>query len=179
MKTRIATVALLAVIALSLIVAPFSPVAAARGYTFPVTGTGSLDDGTLVNFAGNYTIQKFRVLNNQVAAVGTLSGAVTDAVTGATLGTVTNRATTVNLISAEATADCQILHLELGPLDLDLLGLVVHLDQIVLDITAVPGAGNLLGNLLCAIAGLLDGNAPLNIIADLLNSVLDILNWLG
>ena len=49
------------------------------------------------------------------------------------------------------------LHLELGPLDLDLLGLVVHLDPVHLDITAVPGAGNLLGNLLCAVAGLLDG----------------------
>jgi hypothetical protein len=179
MKTRLATLTLLAVLALALIVAPFSPVAAARGYTFPVTGTGALDDGTLVNFAGNYTIQKFRVSNNQVQAVGTLSGAVTDAVTGATLGTVNNRSTTVGLISAVATVDCEILHLELGPLDLDLLGLVVHLDQIVLDITAVPGSGNLLGNLLCAVAGLLDGGAPLNIIANLLNSILDVLIWLG
>jgi hypothetical protein len=58
---------------------------------------------------------------------------------------------------AEQPERCPILHLELGPLDLDLLGLVVHLDRVVLDITAVPGPGNLLGNLLCAIAGLLDG----------------------
>ena len=50
-----------------------------------------------------------------------------------------------------------MLHLVLGPLDLDLLGLVVHLDKVVLDITAVPGAGALLGNLLCAVVGLLDG----------------------
>ena len=43
------------------------------------------------------------------------------------------------------------------PLDLDLLGLQVHLDRVVLDIVAQTGAGNLLGNLLCAVTGLLDG----------------------
>lgn len=62
---------------------------------------------------------------------------------------------------AATTASREILHLELGPLDLNLLGLVIHLDRVVLDITAVPGSGNLLGNLLCAIAGLLDGPSPL------------------
>ena len=56
-----------------------------------------------------------------------------------------------------ARATCDILHLVLGPLDLDLLGLQVHLNRVVLDIVAVTGAGNLLGNLLCAITGLLDG----------------------
>ena len=61
---------------------------------------------------------------------------------------------------AAAAAACPVLNLVLGPLDLDLLGLTVHLDKVVLNITAVPGAGNLLGNLLCAVAGLLD-NTPL------------------
>jgi hypothetical protein len=70
---------------------------------------------------------------------------------------------------------CGILHLELGPLDLDLLGLVVHLDQVVLDISAEPGAGNLLGNLLCAIAGLLDGGSPLT---QILNQLVNLLNQL-
>lgn len=56
-----------------------------------------------------------------------------------------------------APASCEVLNLVLGPLDLDLLGLVIHLDRVVLNITAVPGAGNLLGSLLCAVAGLLDG----------------------
>lgn len=71
--------------------------------------------------------------------------------------------------------DCPILHLELGPLDLDLLGLQVHLDRVVLDVTAVPGPGNLLGNLLCAIAGLLDGVDLSGILADLLQRLLDAL----
>lgn len=78
------------------------------------------------------------------------------------------------MVSAIGTtqASCEILDLELEPLDLNLLGLVVHLDRIVLDITAQPGPGNLLGNLLCAIANLLNGNNPLGAIANLLNQIL-------
>ncbi len=56
-----------------------------------------------------------------------------------------------------ALGSCDVLNLVLGPLDLNLLGLEVHLNSVVLDIIAVTGAGNLLGNLLCAVAGLLDG----------------------
>jgi hypothetical protein len=51
---------------------------------------------------------------------------------------------------------CDVANLVLGPLNLDLLGLVVDLNQLVLDVTAQPGAGNLLGNLLCSVLGLLD-----------------------
>jgi hypothetical protein len=69
-------------------------------------------------------------------------------------------------------AGCQILFLDVGPIFLDLLGLQVDLSQIVLDITAVPGAGKLLGNLLCSVAHLLDspGN-PLNAITNQLNRI--------
>ena len=51
---------------------------------------------------------------------------------------------------------CDVLNLVLAPLHLDLLGLVVDLNQVVLDLTAQPGASNLLGNLLCSVLGLLD-----------------------
>jgi hypothetical protein len=67
-------------------------------------------------------------------------------------------ATAADTTSAAAT--CSILHLVLGPLDLNLLGLKVHLNRVVLDITAQSGSGNLLGNLLCAVAGLLDNTSP-------------------
>jgi len=66
----------------------------------------------------------------------------------------------------------------LGPLDLNLLGLMVHLNRVVLDITAQSGAGNLLGNLLCAVAGLLDGTGILgNLLrlSSLLNRLIGIL----
>lgn len=71
-------------------------------------------------------------------------------------------------------AACDVLHLVLGPLDLDLLGLQVHLDRVVLDIVAQPGPGNLLGNLLCAVAGLLDGglDGALGRVVRLLNRIL-------
>lgn len=58
--------------------------------------------------------------------------------------------------------ECDILNLSLGPIHLDLLGLVVDLDDcaggpVTVDITAQPGGG-LLGDLLCGLAGgLLDG----------------------
>lgn len=52
---------------------------------------------------------------------------------------------------------CDILYLDLAPTFLDLLGLTIDLDQVELDVDAVPGGGRLLGNLLCAVTGLLDG----------------------
>jgi len=47
---------------------------------------------------------------------------------------------------------CPILDLRLGPLDLNLLGLMVHLDQVHLTITA-DSNGGLLGSLLCSLSG--------------------------
>jgi hypothetical protein len=68
---------------------------------------------------------------------------------------------------------CDILNLELGEIHLDLLGLVIDLSQINLDIVAEPGAGNLLGNLLCAVAGLLDPASPLEELLGQVNALLD------
>jgi hypothetical protein len=70
---------------------------------------------------------------------------------------------------------CPVLHLDLGPLDLNLLGLRVELSQVVLDVTAIPGPGNLLGNLLCAVAGLLDGVDLGEVLGNLLQSLIDAL----
>lgn len=76
-------------------------------------------------------------------------------------------------------ASCQILSLTLGPLHLDLLGLVVDLNQVVLNVTAQPGPGNLLGNLLCAVAGLLNNTGgATNAITTLLNLINGILGGL-
>ena len=50
----------------------------------------------------------------------------------------------------------RLLQLPGGP-TLDLLGLQVLLAALRLDILAVRGAGNLLGNLLCAVVNLLNG----------------------
>lgn len=74
---------------------------------------------------------------------------------------------------------CDVLDLRLGPLHLDLLGLIIDLNAIHLQIRAQPGPGNLLGNLLCAVANLLNGGGLLSQIADLLNRILGILGLLG
>jgi hypothetical protein len=97
-----------------------------------------------------------------------LTGTVTNAA-GATVGAIV-RTITLSIINISGT--CDILHLELGPIDLDLLGLVVHVDKIVIDIDAQSGPGNLLGNLLCAVANLLNGGGPLAAIVNLLNQIL-------
>jgi hypothetical protein len=74
----------------------------------------------------------------------------------------------------QAAPACDVLNLVLGPLDLDLLGLQVSLNRVVLNIVAQSGAGNLLGNLLCAVAGLLDGGLQgvLGRVVRLLNRIL-------
>ena len=47
---------------------------------------------------------------------------------------------------------CPVLELTLGPLDANLLGLIVHLDQVHLTITA-DSEGGILGSLFCSVAG--------------------------
>jgi len=96
---------------------------------------------------------------------------------GTQLGTVSRTVTIpVNTTNAaNAPLACGILNLTLGPLNLNLLGLVVTLNQVHLTITAVPGAGNLLGNLLCSLVGLLNGGGSLSAISALLNSILALL----
>ncbi|HEX6976287.1 MAG TPA: hypothetical protein VF147_17890, partial [Vicinamibacterales bacterium] len=125
----------------------------------PVVGSGG---GAA--FDGIFQLQKFAVKNGAVTAVGTLTGTVTDA-----SGVVTSVVRNVALPVAVGETTCDILHLDLGPLSLNLLGLQIDLSRIVLDVTAQAGAGNLLGNLLCAVAGLLDNPGGL---ATLLNNIL-------
>jgi hypothetical protein len=70
-------------------------------------------------------------------------------------------------------SDPSILSLHLAPIDLNLLGLEVKTSDICLNITATPGPGNLLGNLLSGIANLLNGGTPLgNILGSLSHSQL-------
>ena len=47
-------------------------------------------------------------------------------------------------------AECDVLHLILGPVHLDLLGLIVDINKIVLDLKGIPGT--LLGDIFCQLA---------------------------
>jgi hypothetical protein len=131
---------------------------------------------------GTFKPQRFVQDNGRLMAIGTLTATLTRA-NGNVVGTETMRVK-LPVRSAEGTSlartseragACDILSLVLGPLDLDILGLRVQLNRVKLNITAEPGPGNLLGNLLCAVAGLLDNNGVLTQIRQILNSILAIL----
>jgi len=146
----------------------------------PVTG----DVPSVGTFAGTYAISRFDLQDGKLVAVGQLTGAVTDSNNRVVRTILTNFAVPVSKAPSAAAAcsdeastqqACDILSLVLGPLHLDLLGLVIDLNQVVLDITAQPGAGNLLGNLLCAITGLFDGLSIGQQLVNLLNQLLGVL----
>lgn len=79
---------------------------------------------------------------------------------------------------AQGTA-CPILTLDLGAIHLDLLGLVLDTAPINIDLTAQPGPGNLLGNLLCALLGLLDPLAAIALIQQILTLINNLLGAIG
>jgi hypothetical protein len=105
-------------------------------------------------FVGTFTPTSFTSSNGQLSVTGLLSGVFTS-VSGIT--TPITQTVTTTVVGATNPAACNVLSLQLGPLHLNLLGLVIDLNQINLNITAQPGPGNLLGNLLCAVANLLNG----------------------
>jgi hypothetical protein len=136
--------------------------------------TGALAGGG--TFEGLLSITNLALQNGQLVASGTLTGTATQA------GVVTQITQTLTNIPLSliggARGQCAILNLDLGPLRLDLLGLVVDLSAIQLDIVAQSGPGKLLGNLLCALVGLLDNGGPLAGIQNLLNQINNLLGGL-
>jgi hypothetical protein len=134
--------------------------------------TGTLTDGS--TFRGTLRITSLAPNPNDpntVLASGTLTGIVRNATGGVTriVQTFTN---IVLDITNPNPGTCRILDLDIGAIHLDLLGLVVDLAPVHLDIVAQAGPGNLLGNLLCAIAGLLDSGSPLGNLLNQLNALL-------
>ena len=140
----------------------------AAAYSIPVQAAAP--SGFTITDAA-FSLTRFALQNGQLVGIGTLTGTLTNTLTGVT--TAISQLITIPISVAGTT--CQILHLTLGPLDLNLLGLVVHLNQVVLNIDAQSGPGNLLGNLLCAVAGLLDAGGPLTGLVGLLNNILRLL----
>lgn len=134
-------------------------------------GGSLLGSGTMT---GIFNINHFAVQNDpttgqpQLVAVGNLVATLTNAA-GQTITTVLNNVAA----PAAATGTCPILTLTLGPLNLNVLGLVVNIpNPINVNIVAQSGPGNLLGNLLCSVSNLLNGGGPLSGIASALNSIL-------
>jgi hypothetical protein len=144
--------------------------------SIPITGKATNGKA----FTGHFNVTQFVTRGGKAYALGTLTGKL-----GNRSVKQTNVAIPVSIgsasspLSAHAAATCQILNLVLGPLHLNLLGLHVDLNQVVLNITGVTGAGQLLGNLLCGVANLLNPGLPAGQLAGLLNIVQQILNVPG
>ena len=140
--------------------------------------TGKTASGTKLR-QGRFTIDHFAKRGGKLLAVGTLKGRLAGRRVSRTVRMPVQRPTIQGAAASQLPPvpnSCQILNLVLGPINLNLLGLVVRTNQINLRIDAQRGAGNLLGNLLCAITGALDpgtlANSPLGQLAQLLNSLL-------
>jgi hypothetical protein len=133
------------------------------------------------NFKGTLDIVRFEERSGSVVAIGTITGKVTGKGKGNKPVTQENVVLPVSFAppvqtqsanGVQAQATCQILDLTLGPIDLNLLGLRLQVNQIHIQLTATQGA--LLGDLLCAIANLLNGG----ILGQILNQLLGLLNQL-
>ena len=174
------------------------PNARGQSLTFDVTGPLTRAGEVVGTFAGTMNVTKFGFdeATRQLMVTGVLNG--TETFTDGTTAAVVNKVVTTTAtlkkgdqVSSTSspyqfassmyhfTATCGILLLDLGPLHLDLLGLVVDLNEVILNITAESGANNLLGNLLCALTGLLDLPGTIAAIASILDSINNLLGSIG
>jgi hypothetical protein len=157
-----ARMGLFAVMLCALLIAAPTAAAQAPGLTQVMAVTGQSESGK--QFNGRYAIDRFATSRGRLISVGTVRGRLGNRRV-VERGVRMPAALSSGATSAAAAAQppvppipgaCEILNLRLGPINLDLLGLVVRTNRIQVRIDAVPGPGNLLGNLLCAITGLLD-----------------------
>ena len=167
---------------------------ASRALVLPLSGSG--DGG--VRFAGTVAVQRFVQRNGEVFAIGSVSGTVSGP--AGTIGTsfllpvsfpvhvgdgVTTRAdgrlrpgalsapaVGARVMLAQATT-CGVLHLDLGAVDLNLLGVAVTTTPVTIDIngdTAGP-----LGNLVCTALATVNNVVGL---VNVLNSLLSVVTGL-
>ena len=136
--------------------------------------TGSDGDQT---FRGTLSVLEFKEEGDGIVAVSRLKGSVTKP-NGNGRQRISRKVKVpvrlLDSVGVQAQATCEILDLVLGPIDLNLLGLRLQVNRIHVRLTAEQGGG-LLGDLLCAIANLLNGGGPLSQIVGLLNQILAIL----
>jgi hypothetical protein len=183
-RFRLAAAAVMAACALLLVggAGTAAAQATATSLTDPIAMTGTAKNGK--KFTGTYKVKRFVAEGGQVFAVGTLKGTLKNRevrrtgvkmpVSGITFGG------TGLAQASQGQQVCEVLDLTLGPLDLRLLGLIVHLDRVHLDIDADP-RGGILGQLLCSLAGGLPPTPTppgVGLIVAILNAILALLQGL-
>src|SRR6267378_834420 len=152
---------------------------AAAALVLPIVGTSH---GGGMSFIGTLSVQRFTFSNNQIFAVGMITGTVTDSA-GRPIGTFLNGPkeipvtvsqgtsaslapsskvrpvsgaegpTTRGLILVQGQQTCGVLHLEFGATTLNALGLTIATSPLTLDISG--DSAGALGGLVCQILGLL------------------------
>jgi hypothetical protein len=184
---------LVVLLVLALIIVPFAGVATAKpklstaSLMLPLAGASS----TGATFRGTVTVNRFVAGAGTVVAEGVVSGTLTGA-GGVALGTALQAPVTFPVTgnwggiarrapgNAEPAAmsgdlrgriilaqSCGVLHLELGAVDLDLLGVTVTTSPVAVDISG--DAAGPLGGIVCAVLGLVGTVAGL---VNLLNGLL-------
>jgi hypothetical protein len=177
------TLLLAAVTALAVMLIGGAGTAAAQTSGTPLTKTVKLT-GTAKNgkkFKGTYTIDRFVRSGGKQYAVGTVKGRlkgrhVKRENVRIPVALQRHQAAGASQLPNPTQGACQVLDLVLQPINLNLLGLRVATSRIEVLIEAIPGAGALLGNLLCGITGILDpqgaGGATPSQLTQVLNALL-------
>ncbi len=143
----------------------------------PIAGSAT----TGAAFAGTLSIQRFEARRGQVVAIGMVSGSIAGVGTAlvgpvalpVAVGPGSQGAAASNSLVAQQQATCQVLHLEVGAVNLNLLGLQVTTLPIAIDLSG--DSAGVLGNLVCTILETLNNVVGL---VDLLNQLLGVLTGL-
>lgn len=90
----------------------------------PVTGSFPSPRGSTGTFSGTYRLERLVDQYGQAAAAGIFTGELTDG-TGRPLGASSRRHTA----AVELTSEPEAFHARLGPLDVNLLGFIVTVDE--------------------------------------------------
>ena len=137
-------------------------------------------------FAGTFSIERFAVRGDKIVAIGMVTGAVTDILGTPRGAAIVGQVEVPVRVSARPRADaasgmavlatCDVLHLDLGAINLNLLGLQFVTTPITLDLTATSDAGGVLGQLICTaletVGNVVDLVGVLNSILGLLTGLL-------
>lgn len=167
------------------------PVTGTLATASPATRTAAVEADVAPAVTGSFAIQRFaRTTDGGVAAFGTLTLSFADAASKEARTVITQGAMPLEREGATGQSDeqaqpagvspqpsaaasaqgCETMSLLLGGVDLDLPGRAIQIDDVNVDL--VQSAAERQGTPLCAIAGLMDGTRPAELVKAL-NTLLD------
>jgi hypothetical protein len=186
MKWKLASLAVILAVLGAFVVAPLATTAQETNTVAPIPVEASKKNKS---FDGEWTITRFVENDGALVAEGVLTGEVSNKhgkVTNTVEETVqlpvaviADTTASTGAVRAQASGECDVLELVLGPITLNLLGLNLFIGgeggvPILIDLDASPSEG-LLGQILCGLAG----GLPLDDLIGNLQGLLDFLNALN